>query len=51
MNTRRKDTIEGILWIVAMMGMLGLLISMKELRELSKTASDFRTITPITNRK
>ena len=48
MSTRRKDTIEGILWIVAMAGMLGLLIAMKELRGLTKEATNFRTIT---NRK
>ena len=48
MNTNKRDTIEAILWIIAMVGMLGLLLAMGELRELSKRASDFRTIT---NRK
>jgi|LakMenE18May11ns_1017448.scaffolds.fasta_scaffold9036238_2 hypothetical protein len=51
MNTKKRDIIEGILWVVAVVGMLVLLIAMGELRELSKKASDFRTITPITNRK
>jgi uncharacterized membrane protein len=51
MNTKKRDTIEAILWVVAMVGMIVLLIAIGELRELSKKASDFRTITPITNRK
>jgi len=48
MNTKKRDTIEAILWIVAMVGMLGLLMAMGELKKLTKEASDFRTIT---NRK
>ena len=48
MNTKKRDTIEGILWVVAMIGMLVLLLAIGELRELTKRASDFRTIT---NRK
>ena len=48
MNTKKRDIIEGILWVVAVVGMLVLLIAMGELRELSKRASDFRTVT---NRK
>jgi hypothetical protein len=48
MNTKKRDRIELILWVVAVVGMLGLLIAMGELRELTKRASDFRTIT---NRK
>jgi type IV secretory pathway TrbD component len=48
MNTKKRDTIELILWVVAVVGMLVLLLAIGELRELSKSASDFRTIT---NRK
>jgi hypothetical protein len=48
MNTKKRDTIEAILWVVAMVGMLTLLIAIGELRELTKSATNFRTIT---NRK
>jgi hypothetical protein len=48
MNTKGRDTIEAILWVVAMIGMLVLLLAIGELRELTKKASDIRTIT---NRK
>jgi uncharacterized membrane protein len=48
MNTKGRDTIEAILWVVAMIGMIVLLIAIGELRELTEKASDFRTIT---NRK
>ena len=44
MSTRRKNIIEGILWIVAMVGMLGLLIAIKELRGLTKEAMEYNTI-------
>ena len=48
MNTKGRDIIEGILWVVAMVGMLALLLAIGELRELTKKGSDIRTIT---NRK
>jgi len=44
---KRKDVLEGItfiLMIVATLGMFCLLYEVKELRELTKGASNFRTI-------
>ena len=51
MNNNReltKNIIEGItfvLWVVAIIGMLCVLYEVKELRELTKDASNFRSIT------
>ena len=42
-----KDIVEGItfvLWVVAIIGMLCVLYEVKELRELTKDASNFRSI-------
>ena len=42
-----KNIIEGItfvLWVVAIIGMLCVLYEVKELRELTKDASNFRSI-------
>ena len=44
---KTKDVVEGItfiLMVVAIIGMFCLLYEVKELRELSKGATDFRTI-------
>jgi|LakMenEpi03Aug12_release.lakeMendotaPanAssembly.Ray.scaffolds.fasta_scaffold2399732_1 hypothetical protein len=43
-----KDVIEGVtfvLWVIAIVGMLCVLYEVKELRELTKDASNFRSIT------
>ena len=42
-----KDIVEGItfvLWVVAIIGMLCVLYEVKELRDVTKDASNFRTI-------
>ena len=43
-----KDIVEGItfvLWVVAIIGMLCVLYEVKELRDVTKDASNFRSIT------
>ena len=46
-NKGYKDIMEGIvfvLWVVAVLGMMCLLYEVKELREVTKNASNFRSI-------
>ena len=44
LSNRGYEVINTILWVLAMAGMLGLLIAMKELRGLTKEASEYKTI-------
>jgi hypothetical protein len=48
MNISKKDIIEGIGFILMVVGIIGLLCAMYELKEVSKDIKEYRSIT---NRK
>jgi hypothetical protein len=45
LSNKRYEVINTILWIIAIVGMLGLLTALYELKGLTKDASNFRSIT------
>jgi uncharacterized membrane protein len=41
---QRKDIIEGILWVIAIVGMIGLLLAVYELKGLTKEVREYKSI-------
>jgi uncharacterized membrane protein len=44
LSNRGYKIIEGVLWVLAIVGMIGLLCAVYELKGLTKDASNFRSI-------
>jgi uncharacterized membrane protein len=45
LSNKQYELINAILWVIAIVGMIGLLCAVYELKGLTKDASNFRSIT------